>query len=91
MKLFVANMIKWPPAVRYYTKLVEDVSWESLIDWTSHEPNMLSIIMNVVRWCDGVSTWPIIFQRMNSGLMDATTGLLVQMTHLGVLKKPGRA
>ena len=91
MKLFVANMIKWPPAVHYYTRIVVDVSWEDLIAWSSNKANMLSIIMSVVEWCDGTSTWPTVFKRMNSGLMDATTGLLVQMTYLGVLLKPGRA
>ena len=72
LKLFGAHLIKWPPAVTMWTEYTLSANKPS---------DLVQCWRRVLVWCSG-RKWPVMFERMNSGLMDAQTGLVVNSTRL---------
>ena len=79
--LFVAHLIKWPPAVAKWS----DLLFENPLD-RSTVAGLVSLLRRVIAWCHD-RRWPDIFARMNSKLMDAQTGLAVNATRLGLIAR----
>ena len=79
--LFMAHIIKWPPAV---------AKWSALLSENPHDGSsargLVSILRQVIAWCDG-KRWPRMFSCMNSKLMDAQTGLAVHCARLGLVAR----
>ena len=95
--VFLAQSLKWPPAVRVFYEAVRKVVDPAMAgtqeihgSTKSDDPAMADtmvlayrsaiIALNGVRYKD-------MFDRMNSGLMHAQTGLAVQGTEFGLLSK----
>jgi hypothetical protein len=79
--LFVAHLIKWPPAVAKWSDLLFENPLER-----STVAGLVSLLRRVIAWCHD-RRWPDIFARMNSKLMDAQTGLAVNATRLGLIAR----
>ena len=79
--LFVAHLIKWPPAVAKWS----DLLFENPLDGST-AAGLVSLLRRVIAWCHD-RRWPEIFARMNSKLMDAQTGLAINATRLGLIAR----
>ena len=79
--LFFAQTIKWPTSVRFWWRKLE-----------ATRPESAELIMDAYRQVILFShdqRWPEMFARMNSGLMNAQTGLAVNAKSLGFLTSMG--
>ena len=71
-------MIKWPPAVRQWSRLLSSDTTVA-----ASVAGMVNFLHVLILWCDG-NGWPEMFSRMHgpSSLMDAQTGLAVHACRL---------
>lgn len=94
---FLAQSLKWPPAVRVFYEAVRKVVDPAMAgtqeihgSTKSDDPAMADAMVLAYRSAiialNGVS-YKDMFDRMNSGLMHAQTGLAVQGTEFGLLSK----
>ena len=83
--LFIAHLIKWPPAVEHWFRLVAEFDLQQVTT-----KKLADAFISVLRFCDD-KPWREMFDRMSGGLMDAQTGLAVMGIRLGVLKKKVKA
>jgi hypothetical protein len=74
--LFLAHTMKWPPAVNYFEELLRS-------RWPSTAEDLRALYRQVVEFCDG-KDWPVMFERMNFGLMDSVTGVNNNAKFLGL-------
>ena len=95
--VFLAQSLKWPPAVRVFYEAVRKVVDPAMAgtqeihgSTKSDDPAMADAMVLAYRSAiialNGVS-YKEMFDRMNSGLMHAQTGLAVQGTEFGLLSK----
>lgn len=77
--MFLAQSLKWPPAVRHFLALL-------LKDRPASAKDILRCYIGAIRFSHGRS-WPTIFSHMNFGNMVATTGLAVQGQTMGLLTR----
>ena len=95
--VFLAQSLKWPPAVRVFYEAVRKVVDPAMAgtqeihgSTKSDDPAMADAMVLAYRSAiialNGVS-YKDMFDRMNSGLMHAQTGLAVQGTEFGLLSK----
>ena len=86
---FVAQTIKWPPAVHYFLYSLQRADWP---DGDAHAmaETMMEIYLCVIKWCDG-KVWSDMFDRMHGkgkkNRLDAATGLNNAATCMGILQK----
>jgi hypothetical protein len=80
---FIAHMIKWPAAVRQWSKMLSSKTTEA-----ATVAGMVTMLHVLIEWCDGHG-WPEMFRRMHgsSSLMDAQTGLAVHACRLGLARR----
>ena len=87
--VFLAQTIKWPPAVLHFLGLIRDARWPRE-DARVMSQTMLDIYVCVIRWCDG-KDWGDMFDRMHGKpgkqRMDAVCGINNSAKSMGILKK----
>jgi len=75
--LFLANAVKWPTVVDFMKSRTEH-----LVDVSA--AGIVRILVEAVKFADSKS-WPTMFYRMNSGLGNATTGLVIALRQMHLL------
>ena len=95
--VFLAQSLKWPPAVRVFYEAVrkvvdpamagtQEIHGSTKSDESAMADAMVLAYRSAIIALNGVS-YKDMFDRMNSGLMHAQTGLAVQGTEFGLLSK----
>ena len=81
LRLFLAGLIKWPPAVKHFIGVSAEARGPS---------DFLAAFESTLIFCDG-RAWTRIFQRMDSGPVVASTGLVRHSLDMGLIVSAGEA
>lgn len=85
---FLAQTIKWPPAVAHFLRLVQCADLKSIDSDVDVCSRVFTIYVDVIAWCDG-KVWGDMFDRMHgkSSRLDAISGLNNSAKFMGVIAK----
>ena len=86
---FLAQTIKWPPAVAYFLSLLQAANLRSHGIEQERSDLMFNIYMEVIKWSDG-KVWGDMFVRMHgskSSRLDAISGLNNSAEFMGIITK----
>ena len=82
---FLAQSIKWPPSTLKFLSLLRSPGSSDLdVERAGNAGVLLEALSTTIAWSSD-RDWPMMFSRMNDGLMDAQTGLAVSCQSIGLL------